>query len=309
MPRPGTFDEFVGQQRAVDQLKLALESAVMRDDVVDHILLTGPAGTGKTTIANIIAAGLGTRCVETIANVMKQPADAITSLVNLRRGDVLFVDEVHALPVPVQEYLYTAMEDYKINTIAGRQRRAATIELHKFILIGATTNEGRLTGPMRSRFGIVCNLEPYNQCDLEEIVQRAATSMGMTIEEDARATIADRCRATPRIAGRQLRRVRDSATVLGHPTHIDLASCEHAYHVLGITKRGLTDPDRKVLQVLAGAEHATGLDALAGLVHLDRDVVEQTVEPHLMRLGLIARTPRGRKITAAGRTIVAELES
>jgi Holliday junction DNA helicase RuvB len=306
--RPQNFDEFVGQEHVKKQLKLAVDSANAREDVIDHVLLSGPAGLGKTTIANIVAASLGTRCFETIANVLKSPADAITSLVNLRRGDVLFIDEIHALPTTVQEYLYTAMEDYKINTIAGRTRRTTTIDLHKFVLIGATTIEGQLTGPLLSRFGIVCSLEPYRTSDLEEIIRRQAVRDGITIDDLALHMVADRCRATPRIALRQMRRLRDSATVLGDPNHITAAAAEHAYDVLGIAKHGLTHLDTKMVIALAQHEHAVGLDALAGMINCDRTTIETVLEPHLMRLGIVLRSPRGRKLTEKGHALARDLD-
>ena len=307
--RPQTFDDFIGQDKLKMQLNLALQSAIKRDDVIDHVLLTGPAGMGKTTVAHIIANILGTKCTETIANVLKKPADVVTSVVNMRRGDVLFIDEIHALPIPVQEYLYTAMEDQKINTIASRTKRAASIKLHKFILIGATTIEGMLTGPLMTRFGIVANIRLYEQSELEEIVDGACAEMQLAIEPAARAMIADRCRSTPRVALRQIRRIRDSAVMLGDFHKITLASAEHAYSVLGITRHGLTEADRKILQALSGSKYAVGLEALAGLINADRATIESNIEPHLMRLGLVQRSPRGRVITDYGRRVAQEIEN
>lgn len=304
MVRPETFSQFIGQRNAVEQIQLALQSATQRNDVIDHVLLSGPAGTGKTTIAKIIANTVGTRCVEVIAKVIKSPADAITNLVNLRRGDVLFIDEIHALPVSVQEYFYTAMEDYSISTISSRTRRAATINLHKFVLVGATTNEGMLTGPMLSRFGITCQLEPYNQLNLVQIVMNAAAAQGMQVDGAAAQMVADRCRNTPRIALRQLRRIRDSATMQGDPNHISLEAAKHAYGVLGISKYGLTKNDIKVLRILSESDYAIGVESLVSLANIDSDTITQTIEPHLMRLGFIIRTPRGRVITNRGRAVI-----
>ena len=301
--RPTTFDDFVGQDHVKSQLNLALESAVLRDDVIDHVLLAGPAGTGKTTLAHIMANRLGTKCVETIANVIKKPQDAANNLINLRRGDILFIDEIHALPVTVQEYLYTAMEDYKVNTIAGRNRRAVTVNLQKFILVGATTNEGQLTGPMMSRFGLVCNLKPYRPVDLDAIVIRGAKALGINISGDAVDLVVDRCRGVPRIALRQLKRMRDSATVMRREM-IDKESALHAYGILQIGEYGITSQDLSVLKVLEGKSHATGLQGIASEANIDQDTIANLIEPHLLRIGAIVRTPRGRKITQEGKRIL-----
>lgn len=306
--RPKTFDEFIGQDHVKRQLKIAIDSARSRSDVIDHVLLSGPAGTGKTTVANVIANGLGTRCVETIANVLKTPADIITTLVQLRRGDVLFIDEIHALPVTVQEYLYTAMEDYKVNAIAGAHRRAATIQLHKFVLVGATTIEGYLTGPLLSRFGIVCAFTAYKTDDMIEIVDRAAKADGITIDEDAKVIIADRSRATPRIALRQLRRIRDSAVLKGTPNRITSAAAFEAYEILGITYFGFTHQDCRVLKALAKAQYAMGIEVLSSMTNVDKHTIETVIEPHLLRLGFVARTPRGRRITDEGKNVAEQLK-
>jgi len=305
--RPTTFDTFIGQKHVKEQLNLALESAVIRDDIIDHVLLAGPAGTGKTTLANIMATRLGTRCVETIANVMKKPQDAANNLVNLRRGDILFIDEIHALPVTVQEYLYTAMEDYKINTIAGRSRRAVTVNLQKFILVGATTNEGQLTGPMLSRFGLVCNLKSYSDDDIGLIATRGAKALDIGITTEATKLIMGRCRGVPRIALRQIKRMRDSATIM-HKHTIDVEAALPAYRVLQIGEHGMTNQDRAVLRVLSGKKHATGIQGVSSESNIDQDTIANLIEPHLLRIGAIVRTPRGRLITKVGEKINKDIQ-
>lgn len=307
--RPKTFDEFTGQEAAVGQIRLALDSAKARQDVIDHVLLTGPPGLGKTTIANLIANALGTRCIETIANSIRSPADMTTSLVSLRRGEVLFIDEIHALPTTVQEYLYTAMEDYKISMISKAARRSAiTINLNKFVLVGATTIEGQLSGPMLDRFGIVCRLQPYTDDEIKSILINAAMKDCVTITPRALDIIANRCRATPRIALRHLRRARDSAVIAGNSRTIDSEAVEHAYSVLRIREHGLTDQDVLMLKVLSYSNSPIGLNALASHLNTTVETIETVIEPHLLRIGAVERTPRGRTLGPLGMKVVAELE-
>lgn len=307
--RPKTFEEFTGQEAAVNQIRLALDSAKARHDVIDHVLLTGPPGLGKTTIANMIAEALGTRCVETIANVIRSPADMTTTLVGLRRGEVLFIDEIHALPANVQEYLYTAMEDYKISMISKAVRRnAITINLNKFVLVGATTIEGQLSGPMLDRFGIVCRLQPYTDDEIKSILVNAAMKECVTITPRALDIIANRCRATPRIALRHLRRARDSAVIAGNARTIDSSAVEHAYSVLRIKEHGLTEQDMAMLKVLSYSDGPVGLNALASHINTTVETIETVIEPHLLRIGAVERTPRGRVIGPMGMKIVAELD-
>lgn len=304
--RPSTFGEFIGQSLAVRQIRLALDSAKLREDVIDHVLLAGPPGVGKTTIAQLIAGELGTRCIETNAVVLKTPADMTSSLVNLKRGDVLFVDEIHEMPIHVQEFLYTAMEDYKISMVShvAAQRRAITIQLKKFVLVGATTIEGQLTGPMLDRFGIVCRLKVYTNDDIKQIIKRQAARIKIEITEKALDLMAERARATPRVALRHLRRILDSAVSLGSPSKVNEHHALHAYSVLGIGKLGLTEQDLAVLRTLANSAYLVGLVQLAMHVNTSALTVETVIEPHLLRIGAIERTPRGRRITEFGRSLI-----
>lgn len=304
--RPKSFDEFVGQKAALQQIQLALSSARARGTAIDHVLLSGPPGLGKTTIAQLIASSSGARCVETNANIIRTPSDVLAQIINLRDGDVLFLDEIHALPVNVQEFLYPAMEDYKISTISHlNSRSAVTIQLRKFVLVGATTIEGQLTGPMRDRFGIICRLTPYDIDDIADVIRRASAKDGVRIDEGSVLEIARRSRSTPRIALKYLRRIRDSAIALGLKNSIDVRAVEHAFSVLRITNLGLTDQDHDMLKALAKTSSGTmGLQAIAAAINVTAETIENAIEPHLMRIGAIERTPRGRRITDWGRTLI-----
>lgn len=303
--RPKTFDEFVGQDLAIRQIRLALSSAKTRGDVIDHVLLVGPPGLGKTTIAHVIAGALGTRCIETNANAIKNASDATASLVSLRRGDVIFIDEIHALPVHVQEYLYPAMEDYKLHMVSKvSQRTAISIELHKFVLVGATTIEGLLSAPMLDRFGIICRLRIYTDLEIRQIVLTAAKKESIKVTDDALDLIASRARATPRVALRQLRRIRDSATAFGNSQIITKDAALHAYSVLGIGHHGLTEQDLAVLKALVNSEYAVGVAALASQINSTVQTIETVIEPHLMRIGAVERTPRGRRVTEFGKKLL-----
>lgn len=301
MTRPTNFHDFIGQKRVVDQIRLAVSSAKARSSFVDHILLSGPPGLGKTTIANIIASDLGGKCVESVANIFKTNLDVATTLVNLKDNDVLFIDEIHALRIDIQEFLYTAMEDYKMVTMVGAStRKPVTITLKKFVLIGATTVEGLLSTPFLNRFGVICKLEPYTDDDLVQIVRNAAIKESIPIDEPALALIANCSRSTPRIALRLLRRSRDVAVVQSESSDITEPVVAKTFQMLGISKFGITDQDKLVLKVLASAGTTVGLSTISSSTNIADLTIMNVVEPHLLRIGAITKHPRGRMITDFG---------
>lgn len=304
MPRPESFVDFIGQKHAVDQLEIAIESAKRRNAVLDHILLSGPAGVGKTTIARIISHKTGAKIYEVISTVIKKPGDILQTLVKLRRGDIVFVDEVHGLVGPVQEFLYSAMEDYQISTISGNQmRRAITVPLNPFVLIGATTVEGQLSSPLLQRFGIHCTLEPYTIDDMMKIVKGTCK---LPILETSVRIIAERCRSTPRIAIQHVKRVIDSAVVMGKKM-IDDESVLNAYRTMGIMRYGLTRSDVAVLKALVANQRCVGVEQLAAMTNISRQTIEYVVEPHLLRCQFIRRMPRGREVTPVGISALSSL--
>lgn len=293
--RPADFSNFIGQQRVCANLKVAMEAAQKRADVLDHVLFSGPAGLGKTTLCNIIINTMGGQLFQTNGGVLKSPKDLIGSLVRLHEGDFLFIDEIHRIPMTVEEYLYTAMEDFAVDSIAANGA-AVRIDLNRFTLLGATTREGMLSEPLLHRFGLVCRLLPYEPDDLVRIINRVAAKQGIDVTYNAALFIAERSRGTPRIALRTLRRVEDYA----HGT-VDLDVARTALDALGIRDNGLTQKDISVLRALAASERAMGLGTLSLLAHEEKDTIENVLEPHLMRCGLMERTAKGRVITATGR--------
>ena len=304
--RPARLADFVGQRRVIDNLELAICAARLRSEPTEHVLFSGPPGLGKTSLARILAAEMGARLVSTSGPGLERPKDLVGILTQLDRGDVLFIDEVHRTPLAVEEYLYTAMEDFSVDlTIdSGPHARVMTMSLQPFTLIGATTREGLLSAPFRARFGIVERLSPYPTDELVRIVTRAATILGMPIRPEAALVIAERSRGTPRIANRLLRRARDLALVGGR-LEIGGELAEETFVRLGIDENGLEEMDRRILRCLARADGApVGLKTIAAAIDESEDTIAEVFEPHLLRLGLLQRTSRGRVLTAAGRETI-----
>jgi Holliday junction DNA helicase RuvB len=301
--RPQTLDEFVGQSRVIENLRIALAAARMRGEPVDHVLLSGLPGLGKTTLCSLIAREAGAHLHSTCGPALNRPADLAGLLTSLERGDVFFIDEIHRLPVAVEEYLYGAMEDFVIDVPIdqGLGARTVRLPLQPFTLIGATTREGRLTGAFRSRFGIHEKLEPYVTDELERIITRTASILRVGLAPAAAKMIAGRSRGTPRIANRLLRRLRDLAQVRGQSS-IDPPVAAEALERLGIDDLGLEETDRRILGLLFRAtSHGLGVKTLAAGLGEAEDTIEEVYEPHLLRLELIRKTPRGRELSDQGR--------
>lgn len=296
--RPTKFAEFIGQSHVRENLEIAISAARGRSEPLDHVLFAGPPGLGKTTLSHLIAAGMGVAITVTSGPALASPKDLMGTLTRLERGDVLFIDEIHRLPRAVEEYLYTAMEDHAIDVTLdqGPASRTLRVTLQPFTLVGATTREGLLSAPFRSRFGLVERLEVYPVQDLEQILTRAAALLGVTMTPAATTLLASRCRGVPRLALRMQRRVRDQAQVEDLPL-IEQDVAERCLKRLGIDVLGLEDLDRKILRALVQRREPTGIKTLAAMVDESEDTLEEVFEPHLLRCGLIARTPRGRIAT------------
>ena len=298
--RPRKLDDFVGQNKTRQQLKIFVSAARRRAEALDHVLIFGPPGLGKTTLAHIIANELSVDLVQTSGPVMEKQGDVAAMLTRLQRGSVLFVDEIHRLNPVVEEVLYPAMEDYRIDIMIGQGPAAKSIqlELQPFTLVGATTRTGLLTSPLRDRFGIVQRLDYYSADDLAQIVKRSARILSIQTDEDGITVISKRARGTPRVANRLLRRVRDYAEVEGNGI-IDENTALQALELLEVDTGGLDVLDRKYLRVLVenyGGGPA-GVETLSAAISEDRGTIEDTIEPFLLQQGYIQRTPRGRTAT------------
>ena len=297
--RPKTLNEYIGQDKVKENMKVYIEAAKKRGEPLDHVLLYGPPGLGKTTLASIISNEMNSNIKITSGPAISKPGDLAALLTNLSEFDVLFIDEIHRLNKSVEEILYPALEDFTLDIVIGKgpSSKSIRLDLPKFTLIGATTKAGSLTTPLRDRFGIIHRLELYSPEDLATIVKRSSKILNVNIDEEAAVEIARRSRGTPRIANRLLKRVRDYAIVLGDG-HITLKIAKHALNKLEIDELGLDDIDRKLLEtmIVQYGGRAVGIEALAATVGEEIDTIEDVYEPYLIQIGFIARTLRGRKV-------------
>jgi len=298
--RPQSLDDYIGQEKVKENLKVYIDAAKMRNDPLDHVLLYGPPGLGKTTLSNIIANEMGVNIRVTSGPAIEKTGDLVALLTSLEKGDVLFIDEIHRLSRTVEEILYPAMEDFAIDIIIGKgpSARSIRLDLPKFTLIGATTRAGQLTTPLRDRFGVVLKLELYSPEELSTIVSRSASILGIEITEQGAYEIASRSRGTPRIANRLLKRVRDFAQVKGKDA-IDNEIAQYALDRLEIDELGLDSTDKRMLETIIKFYDGgpVGLETLAATIGEEAITLEDVYEPYLMQIGYLSRTPRGRCVT------------
>lgn len=301
--RPHTLEEYIGQEKAKENLKIYIEAAKNRHESLDHVLLYGPPGLGKTTLAGIVANEMGVQIRVTSGPAIEKPGDLAALLTSLNDGDILFIDEIHRLSRSIEEVLYPAMEDFALDIIIGKgpSARSIRLDLKRFTLIGATTRAGQLSAPLRDRFGVILRLELYSPEELAKIVKRSAGILNIESEQDGALEIASRSRGTPRIANRLLKRARDYAQVMGNGI-ITVESAQNALERMEIDELGLDLVDRNLLRAMIENYNGgpVGLDTIAAMIGEEAVTIEDVYEPYLMQLGFLTRTPRGRKVTALG---------